>query len=175
MILSLVLIPLGLWAESRIVDATGLVDIAMVAGGLPEDVFYVTTLTLLLELPFMKLWLMPLSQAWPDGVNQLHHANRPDFDDGCGAEPERPGLLFDIGHDCHRNFGHPSHFQHAVAQPFSHGTAGMGVADRHLRENSAALFQASLIEPRVPRARFLPLKLCRFSANLRSTVAFASF
>lgn len=62
MILSLVLIPLGLWAESRLVDATGLVDIAMVAGGLPEDVLYVTTLTLLLELPFMKLWLMPLNR-----------------------------------------------------------------------------------------------------------------
>lgn len=59
---SLVLIPFGLWAEREIVDATGLVDIAMVAGGLAEDVFYVTTLTILLEFPFMKLWLMPLNR-----------------------------------------------------------------------------------------------------------------
>lgn len=61
-IVSLILIPFGLWAQDEIVETTGLLDMATVAGGLAEDVFYVTTLTLLLEFPLMKLWLMPLNR-----------------------------------------------------------------------------------------------------------------
>ncbi|MWV43107.1 DUF418 domain-containing protein [Paenibacillus sp. HJL G12] len=62
LVISLVLIPAGLWAQQEILDRTGMVDTAMVVGSLAEDVFYVTSLTLLLQHSWMKKWLMPLSK-----------------------------------------------------------------------------------------------------------------
>ncbi|MDR0267151.1 DUF418 domain-containing protein [Paenibacillus sp.] len=61
-VVSLIFIPFGLWAQNEIIDKTGLLDAGMAAGVLAEDVFYVTTLTLLLQYPFMKKWLMPLNR-----------------------------------------------------------------------------------------------------------------
>ncbi|MEC0370375.1 DUF418 domain-containing protein [Paenibacillus chibensis] len=59
---SLLLIPAGLWAQLEIMDLTGMPDLAMTVGGLAEDVFYVSTLTLLLQFPFIQKWLMPLNR-----------------------------------------------------------------------------------------------------------------
>ncbi|MEC0242383.1 DUF418 domain-containing protein [Paenibacillus dokdonensis] len=61
-VVSLILIPLGLWAQNEIINRTGLLDAGMAAGGLAEDVFYVTTLTLLLQYPCMQKWLIPMSK-----------------------------------------------------------------------------------------------------------------
>ncbi|UNK16478.1 DUF418 domain-containing protein [Paenibacillus sp. N3/727] len=61
-VLSLLLIPLALWAQEQIISHTGYVDIGMTVGGLVIDVFYVTTLTLLLERTSVQKWLMPLNK-----------------------------------------------------------------------------------------------------------------
>ncbi|MFU1795939.1 DUF418 domain-containing protein [Paenibacillus azoreducens] len=61
-VVSLLLIPFGLWAQHAIIDRTGMLDVGMAAGAIAEDVFYVTSLTLLLQYPFMRKWLMPLNR-----------------------------------------------------------------------------------------------------------------
>ncbi|MGG3927210.1 DUF418 domain-containing protein [Metabacillus fastidiosus] len=59
-IIALAAIPLSLFLQYKITSTTGMIDLAGSIGGLAVSLFYVTTLTLLLQYSAVKKWLSPL-------------------------------------------------------------------------------------------------------------------
>lgn len=59
-VISLILIPAGLYFQIKILDETGMLDTALAVGGLAISVFFVTSLTLLLERGWARKLFTPL-------------------------------------------------------------------------------------------------------------------
>ncbi|MGE7767288.1 DUF418 domain-containing protein [Peribacillus sp. NPDC096540] len=58
--IALAAIPISLYLQYKITSTTGMIDVAGTVGGLAVTLFYVTTLTLLLQHATVKKWLSPL-------------------------------------------------------------------------------------------------------------------